>query len=196
MHFYRNRRKRLLCEIYSYTNLTKRTMTCRTTSIAGALEVPEVGRWAKKMISGHSDPLIIKLDEVLEEFTPLFESFADEHGFDFRRSQDGDFNPPVRTIQRYNLESRYFQTLDFRIGYRDPNTNRPPDPSEQLPLRLTAAVSAFCFETREWSIHRDRILDGRPLVEVRERMAEALQASLKAFADWPHERVISDGDPS
>ncbi len=147
------------------------------------------------MRSGHSHPLIIKLDEVLEEFTPLFESFAEEHGFEFRRSQDGDFNPPCRTIQKSDLVSRYFQTFDFRVGSRDPKTNRPPDPTEELPLVLTAAVSAFSFDTKTWSIHRDRILDEKPLVEVREQISEALQKGLQVFVDWPSERVISDGDP-
>ncbi|MDF1740471.1 MAG: hypothetical protein P1U86_15025 [Verrucomicrobiales bacterium] len=148
------------------------------------------------MTSGHSHPLIIKLDEALEEFTPLLESFAGEHGFEFRRSQDGDFNPPCRTIQRSDYESRYFQTFDFRVGNRDPKTNRPPDLSEELPLTLTAAVSAFCFDTKKWSIHRVRILDELPLMEVRERLGEALQEGLQIFLDWPRERVISDGDSS
>ena len=148
------------------------------------------------MKSGHSHPLIIKLDEVLEEFTPLLESFARENGFEFRKSEDGDFNPPCRTVQRSDYESRYFQTFDFRVGNRDPKTNGPPDPSEELPLRLTAAVSAFCFDTKKWSIHRDRILDECPLREVRERIGEALQEGLRIFLDWPRERVISDGDSS
>lgn len=148
------------------------------------------------MISGHTHPLIIQLDEVLEEFTPLLQSFAQEHGFEFRRSQDGDFNPPCRTIQRSDQESRYFQAFDFRVGIRDPETNRPPDPSEALPLTLTVAVSAFCSNAKTWAIHRERILDKRPLMEVRECIGEALKQGLRIFHDWPRERVVSEGDSS
>lgn len=145
------------------------------------------------MISGHTHPLIIQLDEVLEEFSPLLQSFAREHGFEFRRSQDGDFNPPSRTLQRSDFESRYFQAFDFRVGIRDPETNRPPLPSEELPLRLTAAVSAFCFKEKRWAIHRCRILDARPLREVRGCIGEALHQGVQVFLDWPRGRVISDG---
>ncbi len=148
------------------------------------------------MKSRHSHPLIIELDEIMEEFTPLLESFSDEHGFEFFRSEDGDFDPPHRTLRKSSFEFWYWQAFDFRVCGRDPKTNRPPDPSAELPLRLTAAVSAFCSETKTWKTHRDRIFDELPLAEVRNQLSAALQSGLRVFSDWPSERVIADGSSS
>jgi hypothetical protein len=67
------------------------------------------------MKSRHSHPLIIALDEVMEEFTPLLQSFSSEHGFEFIRSEDGDFNPPHRTLRKSDVDVRYCQAFDFRV---------------------------------------------------------------------------------
>jgi len=143
------------------------------------------------MPSRHSHPLIQRIDAGLDTLDSAFDSFAKAQHYEFSKSEDGDFNPPKRRLDRLPRRQDLHQAISLQIVGRDPKTNAPPDFGPDMSCTLTAFASALTGE--RWKCLRRQIFSALPFSQVRSELSSHLQTAHNQLDAWTYERVVADG---
>ena len=139
----------------------------------------------------HSHPLINELCEKLDVLDPTFTAFADLHSYVFTKTEEGNFNPPHRRLQRTISRFEIRQYLSLQIVGRDPVTNAPPPFGPNMPFTLSAMASVT-LEDDNKSI-REEIFRALPFSLVQRDLMSYLNTAQQRLDEWNFETLVKDG---